>query len=88
MPAAISMEFFHLALLGSGMRAIRAKRPPQLSPGTERLPTPFLSSYIVPQVSPRMPISKVTFRSDEFDEKTFQFSGQRRRTHRFVQLVR
>lgn len=53
MPAAISMEFFHLALLGSGMRAIRAKRPPQLSPGTERLPTPFLSSYIIPWVSPR-----------------------------------
>lgn len=53
MPAAISMEFFHLALLGSGMRATRTKHPSQLSPGTEWLPAPFLSSYIMPWVSPR-----------------------------------
>lgn len=43
---------------GNRAQAIRAKRPSQLSPGTERLSAPFPSSYVKLRVSPRTPAFK------------------------------
>lgn len=61
---------------GNRAQAIRAKRPSQLSPGTELLPAPFPSSYVKLRVSPRTPAFKTILEVMDLTKKHSNVQGK------------